>query len=59
MLCNFLQSVDVKNEKIDLESTEGSLEADSLPSYIPEDAPRYHFYRFNHTHEGDYQEAIG
>ena len=59
MLYTFLQSVDVKNEKVLLETTEASLEADSLPSFIPEDSPRYHFYRFNHTHEGDYQEAIG
>lgn len=50
--------VDVKRELILLDRTEVKVSADSLPTVIPESSPRYHFYRFEHTHEGDYQEAI-
>ena len=51
--------MDVKRELIQLDRTEVKVSADSLPTVIPEGSPRYHFYRFEHTHEGDYQEAIG
>ena len=49
----------MKQELIQLDRTEVKVSADSLPTVIPEGSPRYHFYRFEHTHEGDYQEAIG
>lgn len=32
---------------------------EKLPSKVPKDSGRYHLYRFNHTHEGDYMESIG
>ena len=51
--------MDVKKELIELDRTEVEVSADSLPQFVPEDSPRYHFYRFKHTHEGDYQEVIG
>ena len=51
--------MDVKKELIELDRTEVDVSADSLPQFVPEDSPRYHFYRFKHTHEGDYQEVIG
>ena len=31
----------------------------SLPSAVPSDVARYHFFLFKHTHEGDYMEKIG
>ena len=51
--------MDVKQELIKLDRTEKEVSADSLPQVVPDTSPRYHFYRFKHTHEGDYQEAIG
>ncbi len=53
------QSVDIKNEKINLESTEVSLDADSLPSHVPDTSPRYHLYRYFHRYNGDDQESVG
>lgn len=34
-------------------------EVKDLPKRIPKDAARYHFFRFKHSHEGDYLESIG
>ena len=28
-----------------------------LPQRVPENAPRYHLFRFKHTHEGDYLQS--
>ena len=53
------QKVDIKRELIELDRTEVDVKADSLPQVVPDASPRYHFFRFKHTHEGDYQEAIG
>ena len=53
------QSVDVKAERILLDRKEEAVDADSLSQLVPEGEGRYHFYQFKHTHEGDYQEAIG
>ena len=53
------QSLDLKKEQILLDRTESSLHVNDLSTCIPDSAPRYHFFRFKHTHEGDYQEAIG
>ena len=41
------------------ESTEINLDVSKLSEVIPTSVPRYHIYRYNHSHEGDYQEAIG
>ena len=49
----------MKKEVINLEVAESSVDADSLGGYVPDDSPRYHLFCFKHTHEGDYQEAIG
>ena len=57
--CCYSQEVDVKKELIELDRTEVDVSADLLPQLVPEESPRYHFYRFKHTHEGDYQEVIG
>ena len=55
----YAQSVDVKKEVINLECAEADVAADSLPGLVPENSPRYHLFLFKHTHEGDYQEAVG
>lgn len=51
--------MDIKNEKIDLESSESVLDADSLGSHVPDTSPRYHLYRYQHRYEGDDLESIG
>ena len=35
------------------------MNGDELASHIPDSSPRYHLYLYKHTHEGDYQEAVG
>jgi len=50
--------VDVKAERILLDRKEMDIKADYLSSLVPPGTARYHFYRFKHTHEGDYQEAV-
>lgn len=42
-----------------MERAESGVVADSLSGLVPDDSPRYHLFCFNHTHEGDYQEATG
>lgn len=53
------QAVDVAKERIFLVKTEAELKADSLPTVVPDGSPRYHFFIFKHTFEGDYQESVG
>ena len=50
-------SIDVENETINLEKT-CDLEVNELAAAIPADKPRYHFFIFKHTHEGDYLESL-
>ena len=51
---NYVQlSINISKEIIELED-QTSCDSKSLPSRIPEGAPRYHLFRFDHTHEGDY-----
>ena len=49
----------MKAERILLVRKEEAVDADSLSQLVPEGEGRYHFFQFKHTHEGDYQEAIG
>lgn len=51
-------AVELKKERIYLDTKEESVTADGLPDMVPEDHPRYHFFLFKHTFEGDYQESI-
>ncbi len=51
--------MDVKNEKICVESTEVSLEVEYLASHVPDTSPRYHIYRYHHRYNGDDQEPVG
>ncbi|CAJ1056273.1 twinfilin-1-like isoform X1 [Xyrichtys novacula] len=48
--------VDAEQELIRLSSTEPT-EVKDLPSRICKDAPRYHFFLYKHSHEGDYLES--
>ncbi len=48
--------IDTSKEIIDL-ADKKICDVKSLPSKVPEDAPRYHIFRFDHTHEGDFQKS--
>ncbi|KAM6937899.1 twinfilin-1a [Xenentodon cancila] len=54
---NYVQlKIDAENEKICLCNTEPT-ELKDLPMRIPKDSPRYHFFLYKHSHEGDYLES--
>ena len=48
----------MKEESINLELAENT-EVRQLPSKVPTDHARYHFFTFRHTHEGDRLNTIG
>lgn len=55
---NYVQlSLDLKAETINLDHAD-NIDVKQLPSKVPQESARYHFFRFNHTHEGDYLESI-
>ncbi|XP_056595341.1 twinfilin-1a [Triplophysa dalaica] len=55
---NYVQlNIDFEKELIMLGITDAT-EVKDLPKRIPKDAARYHFFRFKHSHEGDYLESI-
>jgi len=55
---NYVQlSIDLIKEEVNLELSE-TTSVNQLGSKIPEDHGRYHLFRFNHSHEGDYLESI-
>uniref|UniRef100_A0A087XNT4 Twinfilin-1 n=2 Tax=Poecilia formosa TaxID=48698 RepID=A0A087XNT4_POEFO len=54
---NYVQlEIDVEKEMIRLCSTEPT-ELKDLPKRVPKDSPRYHFFLYKHSHEGDYLES--
>ncbi|KAM8861579.1 twinfilin-1a [Synchiropus picturatus] len=54
---NYVQlEVDSVQELIRLSSTDHT-ELKDLPLRIPKDTPRYHFFLYKHSHEGDYLES--
>ncbi|XP_076870529.1 twinfilin-2 isoform X1 [Brachyhypopomus gauderio] len=56
---NYIQlRLDTERETIELVHTRAT-ETRELPCRIPEDVPRYHFFLYKHTHEGDSLEAVG
>lgn len=59
MCLSLLQAVDVSKERIYLDASETSMTADGLPRVVPDGFPRYHFFLFKHSFEGDYQESVG
>uniref|UniRef100_A0A8C1W3Z7 Twinfilin-1 n=1 Tax=Cyprinus carpio TaxID=7962 RepID=A0A8C1W3Z7_CYPCA len=54
---NYVQlEIDFPKESIKLSST-APTELKDLPKRIPNDAARYHFFLYKHSHEGDYLES--
>ncbi|KAK7121168.1 hypothetical protein R3I93_022304 [Phoxinus phoxinus] len=54
---NYVQLIiNFEKELIMLSSTDAT-ELKDLPKRIPKDAARYHFFRYKHSHEGDYLES--
>ncbi|PWA28487.1 hypothetical protein CCH79_00016338, partial [Gambusia affinis] len=54
---NYVQlKIDAEKEMIRLCSTEPT-ELKDLPKRVPKDSPRYHFFLYKHSHEGDYLES--
>uniref|UniRef100_A0A3Q0SMG4 Twinfilin actin-binding protein 2b n=1 Tax=Amphilophus citrinellus TaxID=61819 RepID=A0A3Q0SMG4_AMPCI len=55
---NYIQlRLDVDRETIELVHTKPT-EIHELPYRIPMDSPRYHFFNFKHSHQGQLQEAL-
>lgn len=52
------QKLDLERETIELVHTEPT-DVAQLPSRVPRDAARYHFFLYKHTHEGDPLESVG
>lgn len=52
------KKINADQELIDLCSTEPT-EVKDLPKRIPKDSPRYHFFLYKHSHEGDYLQSTG
>lgn len=56
---NYLQfRIELKEEKIYLETAETLSDVGKLSKRVPSDKARYHLYLFKHTHEGDYLESF-
>ncbi|KAL0968041.1 hypothetical protein UPYG_G00261540 [Umbra pygmaea] len=54
---NYVQlEIDFAKELIKLSNTDPT-EVKDLPKRIPTESARYHFFRYNHSHEGDYLES--
>ncbi|KAK6318413.1 hypothetical protein J4Q44_G00117040 [Coregonus suidteri] len=54
---NYVQlEIDFAKELIRLSNTEPT-EVKDLPKRIPTESARYHFFRYKHSHEGDYLES--
>ncbi|XP_028907366.1 twinfilin-2 isoform X1 [Ornithorhynchus anatinus] len=55
---NYIQlKLDIERETIELVHTSPT-ELAELPKRVPQDAPRYHFFLYKHSHEGDYLESV-
>ncbi|XP_053455981.1 toll-like receptor 9 isoform X4 [Nycticebus coucang] len=55
---NYVQlKLDLERETIDLVHTEPT-DVAQLPSRVPRDTARYHFFLYKHTHEGDLLESV-
>uniref|UniRef100_A0A673HV96 Twinfilin-2-like n=1 Tax=Sinocyclocheilus rhinocerous TaxID=307959 RepID=A0A673HV96_9TELE len=55
---NYIQlKLDTEKETIELVHTSPT-EIRDLPCRIPLDTPRYHFFLYKHSHEGDYFESV-
>ncbi|XP_004676151.2 PREDICTED: toll-like receptor 9 isoform X1 [Condylura cristata] len=57
-MINYIQlKLDLERETIELVHTEPT-DVAQLPSRVPRDAARYHFFLYKHTHEGDRLESV-
>ncbi|XP_062970452.1 toll-like receptor 9 isoform X1 [Cynocephalus volans] len=57
-IINYIQlKLDLERETIELVHTEPT-DVSQLPSRVPRDAARYHFFLYKHTHEGDPLESV-
>ncbi|XP_007550363.1 PREDICTED: twinfilin-2 isoform X2 [Poecilia mexicana] len=55
---NYVQlRLDVEKETIELVHANPT-EIRDLPRRVPKDTPRYHFFLYKHSHEGDYLESV-
>lgn len=55
---NYIQlKLDTEKETIDLVHTSPT-DIRDLPRRIPTDTPRYHFFLYKHSHEGEYVESV-
>uniref|UniRef100_A0A8C9ZSH2 Twinfilin n=1 Tax=Sander lucioperca TaxID=283035 RepID=A0A8C9ZSH2_SANLU len=55
---NYIQlRLDVEKETIELVHSNPT-ETRELPRRVPKDTPRYHFFLYKHSHEGDYLESV-
>nr|XP_029132135.1 twinfilin-2 isoform X2 [Labrus bergylta] len=55
---NYIQlRLDVEKETIDLVHSNPT-ETRELARRVPKDTPRYHFFLYKHSHEGDYLESV-
>uniref|UniRef100_I3J7Z2 Twinfilin n=1 Tax=Oreochromis niloticus TaxID=8128 RepID=I3J7Z2_ORENI len=52
-----LKKLDVEKETIELVHSNPT-ETRDLPCRVPRDTPRYHFFLYKHSHEGDYLESV-
>ena len=53
-----MQTIDAEAEKITLAGTK-KLDISDLPAQVPSDEPRFHFFRYDHEHEGQQLKSIG
>ena len=56
---SFLKSIDINSEEVLLQNSLESVGPNDLSAHISDTNPRYDFYLYKHTHEGDYMESIG
>lgn len=55
---NYIQlKLDTEKETIELVHSDPT-ETSELPCRVPTDTPRYHFFLYKHSHEGDYLESV-
>lgn len=55
---NYVQiQIDAEAERITLGNTQ-NLDISQLPDQVPNDQPRFHFYRYDHEHEGNQLSSI-
>eukprot|EP01133_Synstelium_polycarpum_P013752 gene13752-16220_t len=55
---NYVQlAINIADEKV-VYSTSGSVSIGDLDQSIPGDEPRFHFYRYTHSHDGDNLDSI-